>query len=157
MADITANQTSKLPFGCSATGWTGDGRDRLSPSPCSSPPCSSRAGWGKGRNRPVCRVWASKAPKGTPPARASNEGGFPVLLWLTVVLGNQSLHITKYQKNILKVIRYSKKSFLLPPHPPPQYFIFFSQIKCEVKVTQSCPSPWCIQSMEFSRPESWSG
>ena len=27
----------------------------------------------------------------------------------------------------------------------------------KVKVAQSCPTPWTIQSMEFSRPEYWSG
>ena len=35
---------------------------------------------------------------------------------------------------------------------------YFSLVK--MKVTQSCPTlcnPWTIQSMEFSRPEYWSG
>ena len=27
----------------------------------------------------------------------------------------------------------------------------------KMKVTQSCPTPWTIQSLEFSRPEYWSG
>ena len=33
-------------------------------------------------------------------------------------------------------------------------------MKSEVKVAQLCPlfaTPWAIQSMEFSRPEHWSG
>ena len=37
---------------------------------------------------------------------------------------------------------------------------FLFLIASEVKVTQSCPTlcdPWTIQSMEFSRPEYWSG
>ena len=40
------------------------------------------------------------------------------------------------------------------------YFFCRYQIKyfwSEVKVTQSCLTPWTIQSMEFSRPECWSG
>ena len=58
-------------------------------------------------------------------------------------------------------------TMLLQPSPLPlkvfsstRNHIFHSSMKVKVKVTQSRPTlvtPWTMQSLEFSRPEYWSG
>ena len=58
-------------------------------------------------------------------------------------------------------------TMLLQPSPSPSKVcsstrdhVFHSSMKVKVKVTQSSPTlvtPWTIQSLEFSRPEYWSG
>ena len=58
-------------------------------------------------------------------------------------------------------------TMLLHPSPSPSKVcsstrdhVFHSSMKVKVKVTQSSPTlvtPWTIQSLEFSRPEYWSG
>ena len=95
--------------------------------------------------------------KGTLQPLPQMKVGLLCFYGLTVVLGNQSVHITNTKKHFESHYGTAERAFYSHATLPTLFYFFLSQTKCEVKVTQSYPTPWWIQSMEFSRPDYWSG